>query len=261
EPPAPAQATPEPERVTWFAGPADEPRAPVKENEAPRDEPAPGTTEPPPVPVPEGGDRGDGHAPRIVRFPPRVRHASPTPTPSELGVRWEEDAAANGAARAPQPRQVPSRRSRRAELGLALAVGALVLGLGGAWVARGRSAPQPQDLYRSALVAARRDRQAGHLGAAIDGYRRALGAVETSAAQAELGLALRDAGQLDAAVEALRRALALDAGNGSAYIALGEICLRDHRLEDARSAYQHYLALEPEGEHAAEARAALAGMR
>jgi Flp pilus assembly protein TadD len=140
-------------------------------------------------------------------------------------------------------------------------VGALALGLGGAWVARGRSAPHPEELYRSALVEARRDHRAGHLDAAIDGYRRALRAVETSAAQAELGLALRDAGQLDAAVEALRRALALDAGNGSAYIALGEICLRDHRLEDARSAYQHYLALEPEGEHAAKARAALAGMR
>ncbi|HEX7622294.1 MAG TPA: DUF4388 domain-containing protein, partial [Anaeromyxobacteraceae bacterium] len=197
EPPAPAQATPEPERVTWFAGPADEPRAPVKENEAPRDEPAPGATEPPPVPVPEGRDRGDAHAPRIVRFPPRVREASATPTPSELGVRWEADAAANGAARAPQAPQLPSRRSRRAELGLALGVGALVLGLGGAWVARGRSAPHPQDLYRSALVEARRDHQAGHLGAAIDGYRRALGAVETSVAQAELGLALRDAGQPD----------------------------------------------------------------
>jgi Domain of unknown function (DUF4388)/Tetratricopeptide repeat len=261
EPPAPAPATPGPERVTWFAGPADEPPAPVKETPAPPDEPAPGMTEPPPVPVPEGRDAGDEHAPRIIRFPPRIRDASPTPTPSELGVRWEEEAPANGAARAPQARQVPSRRSRRAEVGLALALGALVLALSGAWVARGRRAPHPEDLYRSALVEARRDHQAGHLGAAIDGYRRALGAVETSAAQAELGLALRDAGQLDAAVEALRRALALDAGNGSAYIALGEICLRDHRLEDARSAYQHYLALEPEGEHAAEARAALAGMR
>ena len=96
--------------------------------------------------------------------------------------------------------------------------------------------------------------QPGHLG-------ERLVLAETDRRVWQEACALRDAGELSAAADALRRALALDAGNAPAYIALGEISLREQRLEDARSAYQHYLALEPEGEHAAEARAALAGMR
>jgi hypothetical protein len=251
-PPTPRPATPEPERVTWFAGPADEPRTPVAEAPAKRDDAAPEVTEGPPE-----------DAPRIVRFPPRVGPSSPTPTPSDIGLRWEPEELAEPAGRAaaaPRAAHAVPRRSMRAAVGLALA-GILVLGLGGAWFARRHGGPLPEDGYQAALLQARRDRQAGRLDAAIDGYRRALGSVETSAAQAELGLVLRDAGQLGAAADALRRALALDAGNASAYIALGEICVREHRLDDARSAYEHYLALEPEGEQAARARAALAEMR
>ena len=244
---SPGPATPEPERVTWFAGPADEPRATPEEAPAKREEAGP-----------EATDGPAEHAPRIVRFPPRVRPSSPTPTPSDFGLRWEPEGLAEPVGRAvPAPR----RRSPRAAVGLAVAVGILVLGLGGAWLVHGRSAPLPEDTYQAALREARRDREAGRLDAAIDGYRRALGAVETSAAQAELGLSLRDAGQLGAAADAVRRALALDARNASAYIALGEISVREHRLDDARSAYERYLALEPQGEHAARARAALAEMR
>ena len=199
-------------------------------------------------------------APRIVRFPPRERDGSPTPTPSEVGFQWDVEAREEPAspARAPGAAQ---RRPRRAAVGLAVAAGVLVLGVGGAWFARGRSAPLPDDAYRAALLQARRDHQDGRLDAAIEGYRRALAVAETSAARAELGRALRDAGQTSAAVDALRRAVELDARNASAYIAVGEISLRERRLDEARSAFQRYLALEPEGEHAAEARAALAGMR
>ncbi len=246
EPPAPAPATPEPERVTWFAGPAEEPRPLAGGTPARRGEPLPEVIEGPP-----------DDAPRIVRFPPRGRGGSLTPTPSEEGPQWAVDMPASAALAPP----AAPRRTGRAGVVLAVAAALFVLGLGGAWVARGRRAPLPEDAYRAALLQAHRDHEVGRLGAAIDGYRRALRAVETSTAQAELGRALRDAGQSSAAVDALRRALELDAGNASAYIALGEIGLREHRIEDARSAYQHYLALEPEGEHAAEARAALAGMR
>ena len=108
-PVSPSPATPEPERVTWFAGPADEPRAPPAEAPAKRDEAAP-----------EGTEGGAEHAPRIVRFPPHVQPSSPTPTPSEFGLRWEPEAFAEPVGRAPAPRAA-RRRSPRAALVLALA--------------------------------------------------------------------------------------------------------------------------------------------
>jgi Flp pilus assembly protein TadD len=113
------------------------------------------------------------------------------------------------------------------------------------------------DDYEAQLGEARRLREAGRLPEAIAGYRRALATRDTSAAEAELGRTLSEAARPAAAIDAFRRAVELDAANAAAYIALGEACLGEQRLVDARWAFERYLALEPQGDRADAARAAL----
>lgn len=229
----PPPATPEPERVTWFAGPSS--TAPAA--------PASGAPEAPP---------------RIVRFPPRERPSAPTPRP---GAERTVEVAEGGSAPAPAPAGVAERPPRPARRGLALLALVALVASGGGLAAWARWRGGDAEEYEARLGAARRERAAGRLASAIDGYRRALAVRDTSAGQAELGGALLDAAQPAAALEALRRAVELDATNAPAYMALGEVSLGEGRVDDARRAFERYLALEPQGDRAAEVRAALERMK
>jgi hypothetical protein len=262
---APPPSTPEPERVTWFAGPSDPGPAP-----APRPEPAPSPTPPTtatpprsPAPSPEPPlPQGEPRPPRIVRFPPPERGPVPTPRPGETA---SVPSPLPGAAVTQGPVPTPSAARRAAPAPAAGARGGrtlllLVLALvtlAGGTAAWRRLRTGAAGEYEEWLSEARRLREAGRLPEAIAGYRRAVAARDTSAAEAELGRVLSETSQPNAAIDALRRAVELDGGNAEAYIALGEACVGERRLVDARWAFEQYLALEPQGGRADEVRAAL----
>jgi hypothetical protein len=139
-----------------------------------------------------------------------------------------------------------------------------------------RGAPRPAAPRSARMGPGRVTRAAGYEEAFSDGaarhrsgdyegaaaaYRRALGIEETSEAHAGLGLALSDARHPDEALAALRRAIALDAANGAAWLALGEVYLDRGDAAQARVAYQRYLAVDPAGRQAAEVRAVLQRLR
>jgi DNA-binding response OmpR family regulator len=138
----------------------------------------------------------------------------------------------------------------------------------GAWYLFGRPQATPlraralpvargAEPYEVALAEARREQAAARFGEAVTAYRRALAERATSEGYEGLGRALRDTGDAPAAVQALLRAIELDPGNSAAYIAVARIHAEARRVDDARSAYQRYLALEPQGTYAEEARAVL----
>jgi uncharacterized protein DUF4388/tetratricopeptide repeat protein len=265
--PAPPPSTPEPERVTWFAGPSDPGPAP-----APRPEPAPTpptTATPPrsPAPAPEPPlPQDEPRPPRIVRFPPRERGPVPTPRPGETASvpsplpgapKTQHPVPPPTAARrgAPAPAPAPTAGAGGGRTLLVLLLALVTLAGGTAAWRRLRTGATGE--YEAWLSEARRLREAGRLPEAIAGYRRAVAARDTSAAEAELGRALSEASQPAAAIDALQRAVELDGGNAEAYIALGEACVGEQRLVDARRAFERYLALEPQGGRADEVRAAL----
>lgn len=256
-----APATPEPERVTWFAGPGAGSAAPGAE--AAPAAAAPGRTPLPAAPAP-AAPAGEAHPLRIVRFPPRERGPAPTPRPGEATAVTPPatamaPATPGGVAPARAvPRTTPSTSARGGRvLAAAVALIALVAGAA-AWKRwRAEAAASGADDYEAQLGEARRLREAGRLPEAIAGYRSALATRDTSAAEAELGRTLSEADRPAAAIDAFRRAVELDAANAAAYIALGEACLGEQRLADARWAFERYLALEPKGDRADEARAAL----
>ena len=115
--------------------------------------------------------------------------------------------------------------------------------------------------YREALAAAESQYQSGAYLAAVAQYRRALAERETSEALAGLGRALYDARRPGEALEALERAVALDAANGPAWLALGEVRLAEGERAAARAAYSRYLQVAPGGAHAAEVREVLQRLR
>jgi hypothetical protein len=80
------------------------------------------------------------------------------------------------------------------------------------------------------------------------------------AAMAEAGDHLR-AGDPARAAAACREAVRLDPANGAGWLALGEASVSAGDGATARAAFERYLALEPEGGRAAEARAALDRLR
>ena len=103
--------------------------------------------------------------------------------------------------------------------------------------------------------------RSGDFPAAVASFDRAVRLRETSQAQAALGRALSDAGRPGEALAALRRATELDASNGDAWLALGEVQLTGGDSAGARASYERYLAVEPAGRHAEEVRAVLARLR
>ena len=122
-------------------------------------------------------------------------------------------------------------------------------------------APRPdEEGYRRLLASAEAKYQAGDFPGAVSEYRKALALRETSAALGGLGRALYDANQPKEAERALQRAVALDRGNARAHLTLGMIYGEQGRRDEARKAYQRYLALEPNGPYARDVRAVLKQM-
>ena len=115
--------------------------------------------------------------------------------------------------------------------------------------------------YVEAMSAGAASYQAGDFSAAAASFQRAAGIRETSEAQASLGRALSDTGRPQEALVALRRATRLDASNGAAWLALGEVQLTGGDPAGARASYERYLAVDPAGRHAGEVRAVLARLR
>jgi CheY-like chemotaxis protein len=253
--PRPAHAGPSPsvpatdlsggaaERVDWFAGPASAPPA----------RPAPAGRQGSPDPAAEAVP------PRIVRFAAKPKPTTPDPAPAT------PPAVEVPAQRDPDPDPAPAAAPSRATRGL-VAVAAAVLVAVGVWALAPSRATRPGPApevayptgYDAALAEARRLHAAAHLPDAIALYRAALAVRETAAALEGLGRALGEAGDLPAAIEVLRRAIEVDPSSAPSYMALARIYREAKQLDEARLAYQRYLALEPQGSHADEARAALA---
>jgi tetratricopeptide (TPR) repeat protein len=124
-----------------------------------------------------------------------------------------------------------------------------------------RARPADDEAYRKAFASAERKYQAGNFAGAVADYERALSMKETSPALAGLGRALYDSNQPAAALEALLRAIEIDRRNARAYLTLGEIYVEQERKREARSAYERYLALEPNGPYARDVRSVLQQMQ
>jgi superkiller protein 3 len=133
-------------------------------------------------------------------------------------------------------------------------------------VERGQNEPAAKEL-RAALPNAQGNRAA--LVAIGNGLRRAgdaqgalramQGAVQsgedaTPALLAELALAQRAAGDRDAAIATIERALATDARYATGHYLLANMLAGAQRIDEAKKHYERYLALEPKGPHAAQAR-------
>jgi hypothetical protein len=107
-------------------------------------------------------------------------------------------------------------------------------------------APRPRRRRRIALVVAAAIACAVGLGA--------LGAARERRTESTAARAVAEAGVRGAAIP-------VDARGPEAYIALGELYLREDRPADARRAFERYLALAPHGERAREAREAVARLK
>jgi hypothetical protein len=172
--------------------------------------------------------------------------AAATPSPPALAITEPAPAeTARPPAAEPQPPEGRSPQGRLPEV---------------------RSGSQPVSprlppAYAEAMAAGAASYRSGDFPGAVASYERAVRIRETSDAQAALGRALSDAGRPGEALAALRRATVLDASNGAAWLALGEVQLTGGDPGGARTSYERYLAVEPAGRHAEEVRAVLARLR
>lgn len=189
------------------------------------------------------------------------------------GADWFADpgsAAAAEAAPAPRPAMPPlpppshvplpepllggPGRARAWVVGAAVALGALLLA-GAVWAGRQRSIPPSPQAARSrefrpdaegpppALVVTEQAPPAG--------YGEAMAEVT----------ARYQAGDLAGAATACRRAIEVDPTIGAGWMTLGEVQLAAGDRAGAREAFERYLAVEPEGRHAARVRALLERLR
>jgi tetratricopeptide (TPR) repeat protein len=252
QPPAP-RGTPGPEGVEWFADPAEAQRAAQ----------AVGTA----IPIPE---RVRGPEPlRQSQAPAWVVGAVLALAGAILlGPEWarrQRPAVADPGAPSVQPAEA---RAAVAPSPPALAITepasaeAVRPSAAEPQPPQGRpAAPPVPPAYSEAMSSGEASYQAGDFAAAVDAFERAVRVRETSQAQAALGRALSDAGKPREALVALRRATGLDASNGAAWLALGEVQLTSGDPPGARASYERYLAVDPAGRHAAEVRAVLARLR
>ena len=119
-----------------------------------------------------------------------------------------------------------------------------------------RALPGAKD-NRAALVAIGNGlRRVGDAAGAVQAMQGAVdaGSEPTPALLTELALAQRAAGDRDTAIATLERALAMDAKFAAAHYVLGNMLAGAKRMADAKKHYERYLALEPKGPQADEAR-------
>jgi Tfp pilus assembly protein PilF len=110
---------------------------------------------------------------------------------------------------------------------------------------------------RAALVAIGNGlRRAGDAAGAAQAMQGAVdaGGDPTPALLTELALAQRATGDRDTAIATLERALAIDAKFAAAHYVLGNMLAGAKRMAEAKKHYEKYLALEPKGPQADEAR-------
>jgi len=179
-----------------------------------------------------------------VAEPAGSEFAPPPESPPD--VAFQGDAAQEG----------PERRGRARVwvVGAAVVIGALLLA-GTVWARRQRAVPPPPPASPS---------RAERPGA--EEPPPALLVTETAPSTA-YGEAMADvearyrAGDLAGAEAACRRATGLDPSIGAGWMALGEVQLAAGNRVGARAAFERSLAVEPEGRHAARARALLERLR
>jgi hypothetical protein len=146
-------------------------------------------------------------------------------------------------------------RARAWVMGAAVALGALILA-GAVWAGRQRGLPPvPQASSSPATSRPGGDGPPPALLVTEPGssaaYREAMAEVETR----------YQSGDLAAAAAACRRATEVDPSIGAGWMALGEVQLAAGDRLGARAAFERYLAVEPEGRHAARVRALLERLR
>jgi len=110
---------------------------------------------------------------------------------------------------------------------------------------------------RAALVAIGNGlRRAGDAAGAVQAMQGAVdtGGEPTPALLTELALAQRAAGDRDTAIATIERALTMDPKYATAHYVLGNMLAGAKKLADAKKHYERYLALEPKGAQADEAR-------
>jgi predicted O-linked N-acetylglucosamine transferase (SPINDLY family) len=97
-----------------------------------------------------------------------------------------------------------------------------------------------------ALAIARAQQQAGHLGLAVEIYRRIL-SVDPEHAEAlnNLGNLLKDQGDLNGAIDCYRRAIAISAGWAEMHSNLGAALHLQGKIDEAIPCYQRALQLKP----------------
>jgi hypothetical protein len=112
--------------------------------------------------------------------------------------------------------------------------------------------------FRRLLASADRKYQQGRFEDAISDYRRAAALRPGAQVQVGLARALYDARRNGDALRALELALEQDQTYAPAWLLLGELHQADHRVPEARSAYERFLALNPRGDQARAVREILA---
>ena len=116
----------------------------------------------------------------------------------------------------------------------------------------------PAELFDKALRRGKSYTERGSARRAAAEFRKALAIKPKSAeALAGLGNASFELGDTGAALKSLKAAIAADPGYGHSYVLLGAVHQAEGRAADARSAYQKYLSVEPNGRHASDVRAIL----
>jgi Flp pilus assembly protein TadD len=187
----------------------------------------------------------------------RAARANPQSASAQanLGLALEDHGDAAGAERAYRaaididPKAVMT----RVNLGL------LLIGRGDEGGAREQlgAALQGAQGNRPALVAIGNGlRRAGDAQGALQAMQAAVqgSPPATPAVRTELALAQRAAGDRDGAIATLEKVIAENANYATAHYVLGNMLAAEKRTADARKHFERYLALEPKGAQAAQAR-------
>jgi tetratricopeptide (TPR) repeat protein len=109
-----------------------------------------------------------------------------------------------------------------------------------------------------ALAAAEKRYEAGDFNGAVAEYRRSVALKPTAPGYVGLARALYDSNRSAEALAELDRSIRLDPKYAQSYLLLGEIHQGEGRAAPARTAYQRFLQLQPNGDQARAVREILA---